>query len=200
MKHFSHSFLILSFIAMIGCQPPEGIDKLDQEPYFSVQDLMEQQIALLDSLNPTVKITGALKGQHETIDTHKDSSAWRASLKLFTDADINQPVLQGQYTVKDTFDSQYDLPLKLYEAKKGANTSIPYLKVYYQDSLANVKRIETVFKEENILYDTQRKMSADFDMVQGKPRLMQYETIGKQKMILQDSVLYHMQAEINYDV
>lgn len=172
---------------------------MDEDPYFSVQALMERQITLLDSLNPMVRITGALQQKDEAIQVRKDRAAWAASLKLFTDADINQPVLQGQYTVKDTFDAQHNLSLRLYEAKRGADTSIPYLKVYYQDTLTQVKRIETIFREDNLLYDTQRKMSADFEMVQGQPRLMQYETIGEQKMLLQDSVHYRMQATIDYD-
>ncbi len=194
MKYFFFYLLTISVLTS-SCQAPEGIG---QEPYFSVQDLMKQQMVLLDSLNPEVKITGALKGQQETINTHKDSSAWSSLFQLFDDADINQPVLQGQYVATDTFDKQSNLPVRLYEAKEGTNTNIPYLKVYYQDSLKDVRRIETAFEEKNALYDTQRKMTADFELVQGAPRITQYDITGKQKMIMQDSVLYHMQASINY--
>jgi hypothetical protein len=159
---------------------------------------MNQQIAMLDSLNPSVKIKARIKGEEESITTHKNSSAWHASLKLFSDADINQPVLQGSYVVKDTFDHDKRLKLKLYEVRENTDTSIPYLKVYYQDSINNVRRIETVYEESNMLYSTQRKMSADFDNAGGKLRLIQFDAHGRQKMLFKDSILFDLQAEIEY--
>lgn len=154
---------------------------------------------MLDSLNPSVKIKAHIKGKEEFITTHKDSSAWQASLNLFSDADINQPVLQGNYVIKDSFDNEKGLKLKLYEAKESADSSIPYLKVYYQDSIANVRRIETVFQEVNALYSTQRKMSAVFDNADGNPRIIEFETEGRQKMLFKDSILFDLQAKIEYD-
>lgn len=199
IKKFFSVFSLLLFFFITSCQQGKVVNQLQDEPYFDLKGLMNQQIAILDSLNPSVEIKAEIRDRAETITTHKDSSAWRAALKLFSDADINQPVLQGSYIVKDSFDNQKGLKLKFYEAKKSANTNIPYLGVYYQDSIANVKRIETIFQENNMLYSTQRKMSVTFDNFDGELRIMQYKATGKQKMLFKDSVFYDMQAKIEYD-
>lgn len=199
MKNYYSVFSILLFyVLMAGCQQEEGVDKLRKTPYFDLKGLMNEQLTLLDSLNPAVEISAQIDEQKETVTTHKDSAAWESSLKLFNDADINQPVLQGSYLVRDSFDNQKGLQIKLYEAKHPAKTNIPYLKVYYQDSLPNVKHIETAFQEENLLYSTQRKMSATFDTFEGTPRLMQYKTTGRQKMLFRDSAFYEIQATLKY--
>lgn len=197
-RHLVIFLFLFPCILLLSCQQGEVVNQLQKEPYFDLKGLINQQIAILDSLNPPVEIKAKIKDAEETITTQKDSSTWRASLKLLRDADINQPVLQGSYIVKDSFDSQQGLQLKLYEAKENADTSIPYLKVYYQDSIANIKRIETVFQEINVLYSTQRIMSATFDHFEGKPRIMRFETQGKQKMLFKDSIFYGMQAKIEY--
>lgn len=199
MKNYNFIlFLLVFWVSFTGCQQEKVVNQLQREPYFDLKGLMHEQAALLDSLNPAVKFIAKIDEKEETIITHKDSASWTASLRLFSDADINQPVLQDSYTVKDSFDNQKGLQVKLYKAKNTSKTNIPYLKVYFKDSLYHVKHIETAFKEENMLYSTQRKMSATFDLFKGTPRIVQYETFGKQKMIFRDSAFYAMQATIDY--
>lgn len=197
-NHYSIFFVLIFWILLTGCRQDKVVNQLQKEPYYDLKSLINEQTALLDSLNPAVNITAQIDEKKETIATHKDSASWESLLKLFNDADINQPVLQGSYIVKDSFDNQKGLQIKLYKASNTSTSNIPYLKVYYKDSLYHVKHIETVFKEENMLYSTQRKMSATFDTFRGNPRIVQYETLGKQKMIFRDSAFYKMQVTIDY--
>ena len=197
MKTLLLLFLVLT--CFTSCQQ-DVVSQLQNTPYFDLKGLINQQITMLDSLNPPVEILGKIESQQEKTTLHKDSSAWRASLKLFTDADINQPVLQGRYTVEDSTDTQQGLKIRLYRVRNNKDSSIPYMRIYYQDTLtrANVKRIETEFQEYNMLYSTQRKMSASFEKFHGNPRILEYETTGKQKMLFKDSVTYSMLAKIDY--
>ncbi len=204
-KHAASRFNTLWMLALIfllsffsGCQQSEVVSQLRNEPYFDLKGLLDRQIDILDSLDPSVEINALIGKEKESITTHKDSSAWRTSLKLFMDADINQPVLQGRYAVKDSFDQQRGLKVKVYEGLQQDGLDIPYLKVYYKDSLADVRYIETMFQEENLLYTTQRFMSATFDPFNRLPRITHYKILGKQKMLFKDSIQYEMNAQINY--
>ncbi len=107
-------------------------------------------------------------------------------------------MLQGAYEETDSV-TQDSLRVRTYRAKRASTAEIPYLRVFYRDSLANVYRIETMFQEDNVLYSTSRKMWMTFAQRQGRPRIIAFETQGKQKMMLRDSVTYSARGELQYD-
>jgi hypothetical protein len=184
-------------LSLVACSPPSAVDELDEQPYFDVPTLVQQQLQWLDSLNPPVTLRASIGGQAETQTIRKDSTAWAEAFDLFRQADINRPVLQGEYEETDRA-TQDSLRVRTYRAKQGAEAEIPYLRVFYRDSLTNVYRIETMFQEDNVLYSTSRKMWMTFAPQQGKPRVTAFETRGKQKMMLRDSVTYFARGELQY--
>lgn len=187
----------LIFLGLVACSPPSPVDELKEQPYFDVPLLVEQQLQWLDSLNPPVALRASIGGQTQTQTIRKDSSAWAETFDLFRQADINQPVLQGEYEETDRI-TQDSLRVRTYRAKQGEEAEIPYLRVFYRDSLANVHRIETMFQEDNVLYSTSRKMWMTFASYGGRPRVTAFETQGKQKMLLRDSVTYSARGELQY--
>ena len=190
----------LVLLLAVGCdQEASVVDELQQKPYFDVPTLVQQQLYWLDSLNPPVVLEARIGTQTETETMHKDSAAWAETLQLFQQANINRPVLQGAYEESDSVASDQNLRIKTYHYQPGNATEIPYLRVYYRDSLANVYRIETAFQEDNVLYSTYRNMSMTFAPYQGKPRLTAFETVGKQKMMLRDSVTYLTRGKLQYN-
>lgn len=197
-KVFSRWLTGLALLAVAACIPQSPVDELGQQPYFDVPTLVNQQLQWLDSLNPPVALQASISGQTQTQTIQKDSTAWAEAFDLFRQADINQPVLQGSYEETDRA-TQDSLRVRTYRSKRARRAEIPYLRVFYQDSLANVYRIETMFQEDNVLYSTSRKMWMTFDLRQGKPRVTAFETQGKQKMILRDSVTYFARGELQYD-
>ena len=189
-------FALLCLVA--ACTPQSPVSELGKKPYFDVPSLVQQQLQWLDSLNPPVMLRASIGGQTQTETMRKDSTAWAEAFDLFRQADINQPVLQGEYEESDSA-TQDSLRVRTYRAKRAQQAEIPYLRVYYRDSLANVYRIETMFQEDNVLYSTSRKMWMTFASRQGKPRVIAFETQGKQKMMLRDSVTYSARGELQYD-
>lgn len=192
---------VFAFILLLlsACEySAEVSERLEQEAYFDMPTLVQQQLSRLDSLRPSVEIVAQIGDRKEVEKIQKDSSTWAETLKLFSDANINRPVLQGSYTVSDSTDRQHDWNIRVYQAKQPKEVEIPYLAVYYQDSLSDVRRIETEFREENILYSTVRRMSMQFEPTASGPRLVGYSSEGRQKMVLRDSVYYHLQARLKY--
>ena len=193
-------FLVSSSLLLaVGCvQNSQMVDELREKPYFDVPTLVQQQLYWLDSLNPQVVLRAQIGAQAETETMRKDSTAWAEALQLFQKSDINRPALQGEYEETDST-AQGPLRVRTYRSKQADQAEIPYLKVYYQDSLANVYRIETTFQEDNLLYSTYRKMWMSFSPYRGQPRITAFETLGKQKMLLRDSVIYTARGELQYD-
>lgn len=191
---------IILLLITAGCQSggSDVENMLEATPYFDLKGVINQQITLLDRLNPEVEITASIGKNKETETVQKDSTAWAEALQLYADADINKPVLRGQYTVTDsTLDGQ-DLQAKIYRARNEKEAEIPYMKVVYKDSTANPRYVETLFREENPLYSTYRSMSLHFDQLEGTLRLTEYETQGRQKMIFKDSVIYSTRGLLQY--
>ncbi len=188
----------LLLFGLAACAPQSPVNELGKKPYFDVPSLVQQQLQWLDSLNPPVTLRASISGQTQAQTVQKDSTAWAEAFDLFRQADINKPVLQGTYEETDSA-TQDSLRVRTYRAKQASTAEIPYLRVFYRDSLANVYRIETMFQEDNVLYSTSRKMWMAFALRQGKPRVTVFETEGKQKMMLRDSVTYSARGELQYD-
>lgn len=191
---------IILLLITVGCQSEESDveSMLEATPYFDLKGVINQQITLLDKLNPQVEITASIGENTETETMQKDSTAWAEALQLYADADINKPVLRGQYIVTDsTLDGQ-DLQAKIYRARNEKEAEIPYMKVIYKDSTANPRYVETLFREENPLYSTYRSMSLHFEQLEGTLRLTEYESQGRQKMIFKDSVIYSTRGLLQY--
>ena len=186
-----------SGLLITSCAQESAVEtELRQKPYFDLPALVQLQIDRLDSLNPIVVVQAKIGSEIERQTGHKDSAAWVETLQLFKQMNINRPVLQGEYEESDsTLD---DLRVKTYRYKRSGDAEIPYLRVYYRDSLANVYRIETAFQEDNVLYSTRRDMWMTFVPRQGRPLITAFKTTGRQKMMLRDSVTYVAQGELQY--
>ncbi|MEK6477373.1 hypothetical protein WJR50_07560 [Catalinimonas sp. 4WD22] len=191
---------IILLLITVGCQSEESDveSMLEATPYFDLKGVINQQITLLDRLNPQVEITASIGKNTETETMQKDSAAWAEALQLYVDADLNKPVLRGQYTITDSTLEEENLQAKIYRAKNEKEAEIPYMKVVYKDSTSNPCYVETLFREENLLYSTYRSMSLHFDQLQGNLRLTEYETQGRQKMVFKDSVFYSTRGLLQY--
>lgn len=190
----------IALLSLWSCQPEEM--KLERQlqatPYFDLKGVIEEQVVLLDRLNPEVLVSARIDDSTETKTIQKDSSAWAEALKLYSDADLNKPVLRDQYTVQDSVLQDQNLQAKVYHAKNKEEVEIPYMKVIFKDTTANLHSVEATFREENPLYTTYRNMALHFENTEGNLRLVQYETKGTQKMIFKDSVVYATTGTLKY--
>lgn len=190
---------IIGFIVLTACNyTAEVSNELGEDPYFDLPNLVQQQLAQIDSLQPLVEIVAEIGGEQEAETLKKDSADWAETLKIFSTVNINRPVLQGSYSVKDSSDQQRGWQAKVYRAKQPEKIEIPYLIVYYEDSLENVRRIETEFREQNMLYRTRRQLAMQLQPAETGPRLVSYQSNGSQKMIFRDQVDYFLEARLQY--
>ncbi len=80
-----------------------------------------------------------------------------------------------------------------------ATQEIPVLELqfYYFNQFKNLKKIEAIYRQQNLLYASTRHLSMEFEEVEGKPVLIAYRIEGAQKMFLGDSVKYSVLTEIS---
>jgi len=187
------------FAITVACSDESQLGSTSSNmPYFDLKGLLEQQVDMLDSLNPEVQIAALIGNERDEKVMQKDSTDWAETLKLYAEADLNKPVLRDQYLVSDSMLTETGNRLKIYQAKQPKEVDIPYMKVYYEDDLSQVRKVETLFRETNPLYSTQRQMELRFANQDGMLRLLSFSATGKQKMILRDSILYQTDATIRY--
>lgn len=198
MRNLFASILGLAAVLTACDYTTEVSSELGEEPYFDLPSLVQQQLTQIDSLQPSVEVVAEIGDQQESQTLQKDSADWAETLKLFSDVNINRPVLQGSYLVKDSSDQQHGWQVKVYRAKKPTKVEVPYLIIYYEDTLENVRRVETEFREKNLLYRTRRQLAMQLEPVEVGSRLVSYQSSGSQKMIFRDQVDYFLEARLQY--
>lgn len=190
--------LFLSFLLFWGCEQPGKNVYLEELPYYDLAGLIDQQIRLLDSIRPDVVKVAFYEGKEETNRLKPDSSQWANLLELFKNADINKPVLRGQYIEKSgQKDSNSNLNVRMYEPENPENVNVQYLKVYYVDELDDVRKIEVRIKEDNVLFKGVRDLRMELiEDGEGNLLLSSYSIKGIQKMVMIDSVTFKIEAEV----
>ena len=175
-----------------GCQK----QVVKHKRYIDIDSLINVQVAHLNQLTATLKKVVTIDGKNDSSSNVLDSAAWSHELDVFRQLDlINRPIYRDAYIVKDGIkDSKSNLRIRSYESLSAA--TVPYIRLFYQDSPARLKKIEALYQETNSLYVSQRILKMYFDDATGKPYLTGYSIEGHQKMMLSDSVKYIIKSVI----
>ena len=175
-----------------GCRKQVVKDKR----YIDLDSLINVQVAHLNKSKATLKKVVSIDGKNDSSSNVLDSTAWSHELDVFRQLDlINRPIYRDAYEVKDGVkDSKSNLLICSYESLSAA--TVPYIRLYYQDSPARLKKIEALYQETNSLYVSQRILKMYFDDATGKPYLTGCSIEGHQKMMLNDSVKYTIMSVI----
>jgi len=192
MKYIQTAFLL---ILLSSCSQFNG-DKQDAVYYYNLDSLLEEQKNFLFDTKPTLEKWAYVDGDTSENNYVPDTTQWKGELAFFSKMDINKPVLQDAYDVKDTNDSKSNLTVRQFMPKNPASVDVQYLKVYYLDNLSNLKKVEAYYKEANPIYKSGRHFLMEFDKIEGKIALQQFTVTGGQKMILKDSVTFKVKGKI----
>lgn len=170
--------------------------------YYPVDSLVTAQIRFLSQgevrvqkQSVAVEWLDKKKADHTDL-VLKDTTQWIKELGVFRELDvINKPVNKDAYLVQDGLpDKRSNLTVKTFTAKGDA--PVKYLRLYYDGSLARLRRLEAQLNVENMLYRSSRTLSLEFQDVYNKTMLTSYSINGGQKIFMGDTVRYTVDATV----
>jgi hypothetical protein len=163
---------------------------------YPVDSLLQAQANYLSAKKAHLKKIVLLDGKEEEISlAPKDIIAWRNELEIFTALDvINKPINRSYYSIEDLSDSRSNLKVKAFTTTE--DLPVRYIKIYYYQSPNKLRRLEAQFKESNSLYTSSRDLTMDFQQFGDTIVLTSYNIVGGQKMLLDDTVQYHITGSL----
>ena len=163
---------------------------------YNVDSLFKTQIDYLVGHEALISKKAVLNGVEQiTTINPKDSLAWNEELAIFFELDVvNKPIHKSIYKVEEYADSRSNLRVKSFSTTE--DLPVRFLKVYYQNSLSQLRKIEAQYNEANSLYSSKRFLTMEFENVYNKTILTSYSITGGQKMFLDDSVQYNITGNI----
>jgi hypothetical protein len=175
-----------------GC----GAENQSTASLYDIDSVIQHQISYFVNQEVEIKKKAVLNGvEKSTIIQPKDSVDWEEELTIFLELNIiNRPINRNLYNVEDLSDTESNLRIKSFTATE--ELPVKYLKVYYFKTMDRIRKIEAEYNAENSLYKSTRLLTLEFEEIEGKSRLASYAVDGGQKMFLDDSVQYTIDAAI----
>ena len=190
MKHLSYLLSLMILMSCDGGNDSEG-PRQHIEEYYDVAGLLEEQVDQLTAKKARLIKQVVYKGQPEVDTLLLTEESLEQELQLFNEMNINKPSLSGRY-IKSLKDSA-GFQITRYMADEPDDLRVNYLEVYRK--AGQVMRLEALFSDKNLLYNSTRKLVLMFD----ERQLPQNYTIeGIQKMIFRDRVEYSIDGRFVY--
>lgn len=172
----------------------------DTKFYYPVDSLLKAQVNYLTSSHATLTKRAFIDGKEETSSyvPKFDSAmtAWSRELDVFAELnDINTPTNVGKYRTEGGVKDQTS-NLLIFTIESMEKLPVSYVKVYYLNSLSDVRKIEALYSQENSLLKTSRELLMEFQNINNKIVLTSYSIQGGQKMLLGDSVTFSVQGTV----
>jgi hypothetical protein len=178
--------VVLSAVWLFSCTKGD----VRHTTYYPIDSLVQAQINYLGDHPASLHKYATVGIDQDTAEYQpKDTTAWASELgPLLRLSVINKPIYQGKYKVEnDLRDPNSNLRIRAFTALDD-ELPVAYLKVYYQGTLQDVRRIEGIYREVNGLYASTQILSMELQEIHNKTLLTSYSIKGGQKMILADSM------------
>ena len=165
-----------------------------EQPTTYFDSLVVAQGAWLSSAKASVSKNTMVNGTHDQVKLSPDSLGWQNELEIFRQLSaFERPAYKSHYRVEDGIkDVKSNLSIRRYTATQ--SNPVSQLQFYYFNHFRNIRKIEAVYHQENLLYATRRKLIMEFDDINGTAVLTGYSMDGIQKMMLSDSVRFSLKA------
>ncbi len=178
----------------VACSPTPGSVRLGPIDF---DRLIDEQISELSKHRNTLEKEAEVDGHRSDSTLVPTEEIWKGELAIFRQLGmINKPLHQGSYRQEGPLDDpRSNLKIQQYVS---ASSPLRVLRIFYQESIEQVRRIEGTLNETNQLYHNERKLTLEFDEGNGKAVLTFYGITGRQKVVLRDTVRFSVNARINW--
>jgi hypothetical protein len=156
--------------------------------FVAIEPLIDEQVKLLQALNPRVEKRIVSEGSEET-QTFGNID-WQKELSAFRQADLSKPGLRGAYTVQDEAPN-----VRVYRVRSGENEDVRELRVVFTPD-NRVKSLQTLVENQNYLYHTRRTFHVEFAEKKHQWLVDQYRIDGFQRMMWSKEMPFSVRAKV----
>lgn len=187
--------VIVLFVIFIGCDKDLMNRKKTTYDIVNIKGLLDTLALSTFKSNPLIIKYSSVNGQEDTARVHLDSTAWQKELQLFGDLNIRSSRLVGRYKKEDKA-LEDDQVLTIWRAKDYKNEDLDSLMLWENDK--KISKIEFFINQKNHLFKSEKYYSLSFLPNTEHPRLQAYHITGNQKMRLNDSSSFEVDAHLKY--
>lgn len=166
--------------------------------YYDIDSLFNKQNDLLVKAKATLE-KNARVGEEDSyvVFVPEDSASWAEELEIFRNLNlINKPVNRGLYRDTIRRDRSSNLTVRSFKALDD-DLSVERLDIFFLNVPEDIRRIEAIYREDNVMFTTSRRLRVDFRKKDSGAIISAYSVTGGQKMLLGDSVRYAVTAKIS---
>jgi len=158
--------------------------------------LIDEQVKRLDSITPSFFKKATIDSKEEIQDLVPTDSSWAKEMMIFKSTDINKPTLVESYFTQE--DKVADNKKITYISKRPKYTEVDSLSIIFFNNTSIPLKINACLVDHNVLYTSEKFIELTFKQLNGINLISSFKISGWQKMIMQDSTTYYVDAKINY--
>lgn len=189
----ARSIVVSTLVLLVSCGPRQQVPK---EGVFDVDGFLNGQVNQLSAGGVTLSKHAGVDGIESDSTLVPTKARWTKELEIFRQLNLIQSTLYGDtYQREDLEDPRSNLKIQRYRS-----TAAPLreLRLYYQDNLQHVRRLEGEVVEENPVYSSGRTLSLEVEELAGHLMLSEYHVVGYQKLALRDTANYLITGSIHW--
>ena len=188
MKKVVSGLCVLFLLASCGNSPDSTHSYFDS--------LINSQQSQLARSGSVVSKRVLLHGEESKTSYKPDSMEWKSELEIFKQlSNMERFAYRKSYKMEDGLsDTKSNLTMRRYSTIE--DIPVTEVRFYYHQHFENIKRIEAVYHQENLLYTTTRNLVLEFDEVNNKPTLIRFGVRGSQKMFLNDPIEFSIESSV----
>jgi len=178
-----------------GCKPSE--DTGSTMRYFKLDSLIQEQMTTVLSRKVYLEKISLLDGKYDSSGFIPDSIHLAREFAVIEQNSIDKPKYWGLYEKEFGKDNQSNLNTLTYHSTR--ELPVPYLKIYYLNTINNLRKIETAYVDKNSIYHSFREIKILFEDVNEEVVIKEYHIQGYQKMLGVDTVKYKVTGRLNFE-
>lgn len=178
-------FLALAWL-MLSCGPRTSAPI---QGAFDVDAFLNSQVTLLSQRGVTLQKRADVNGIGSDSTLVPSATRWGQELDIFRQLNLIGSRLYSETYERDNTldDPQSNLKIQRYRSK---TAPLRELRLYYQDDLRHLRRLEGEVVEDNPMYLARRALTLEVEEVGGQLILTSYRVVGYQKLALRDTASY----------
>lgn len=164
---------------------------------FDVDAFLDSQVILLSQRKVPLQKQASVNGVGSDSTLVPSAVRWTKELEIF-----RQLNLIGSRLYSDTYDRDNTLDdpqsnLKI-QRFRSATAPLRELRLYYQDDLRHLRRVEGEVVEDNPIYSAGRSLTLEIEEGGGQLMLSSYHVVGYQKLALRDTASYLITGTVRW--